>query len=112
MTVVRACDRSTAILAVGPAGILPAMGRTRCGDSAQEVIDQARRPVVPQVRHGESVPWRTGCVCYVMPRWKKHCPESVRSFVVLIKNEINNDEAKYEHADNDAGKTRENSWLF
>ena len=100
MTVVRACDRSTAILAVGPAGILPATGRTRCGDSAQEVIDQARRPVVPQA----------GCLCYVMPRWKKHCPESVRSFVVLIKNEINN--PKYEHANNDTGKTRESSWLL
>ena len=46
----------------------------------------------------------------VMPRWKKHCPESVRSFVVLMKNEINN--PKYEHADNDTGKTRESSWLL
>ena len=45
-----------------------------------------------------------------MPRWKKHCPESVRSFVVLIKNEINN--PKYEHADDDTGKTRESSWLL
>jgi hypothetical protein len=43
---------------------------------------------------------------------EKHCPESVCSFVVLIKNEINNDEAKYEHADNDTGKTRESSWLL
>ena len=43
---------------------------------------------------------------------EKTLSESVRSFVVLIKNEINNDEAKYEHADNDAGKTRESSWLF
>ena len=41
---------------------------------------------------------------------KKHCPESVRSFVVLIKNEINN--PKYEYADNDTGKTRESSWLL
>src|SRR5438309_2007025 len=41
---------------------------------------------------------------------KKHCPESVRSFVVLIKNEINN--PKYEHTDNYTGKTRESSWLL
>ncbi len=46
----------------------------------------------------------------VMPRRKKQCPGSVRSFVVLIKNEINN--PKYEHADNDTGKTRESSWLL
>src|SRR5437867_3260913 len=42
---------------------------------------------------------------------EKTLSKSVRSFVVLIKNEINNDEAKYEHADNDTGKTRESSWL-
>ena len=54
----------------------------------------ARRPVAPQA----------GCLCYVMPRWKKHCPESVRSFVVLIKNEINNDEAKYEQTGKDIEK--------
>jgi hypothetical protein len=68
----------------------------------------ARRPDAPQA----------GCLCY---KWsahsgnaalEKHCPESVRSFVVLIKNEINNDEAKYEHADNDTGKTRESSSLL
>jgi hypothetical protein len=43
---------------------------------------------------------------------EKQCPESVCSFVVLMTNEINNDEAKYEHADNDTGKTRESSWLL
>lgn len=43
---------------------------------------------------------------------EKRCPEHERSFVVLIKNEINNDEAKYEDADNDTGKTRESSWLL
>jgi hypothetical protein len=37
----------------------------------------------------------------------KHCPESARSFVVLLKNEINDEEAKYEHADNGTGKMRE-----
>jgi hypothetical protein len=42
----------------------------------------------------------------------KHCPESARSFVVLLKNEINDEEAKYEHADNDTGKTREGYWLL
>jgi len=65
-----------------------------------------RRPVAPQA----------GCLCY---KWsahsgngtlEKHCPESVCSFVVLIKNEINN--PKYEYADNDTGKTRESSWLL
>jgi len=40
------------------------------------------------------------------------CPERVRSFVVLIKNGINNEEAKYEHADNDTGKTRESYRLL
>jgi len=105
MTVARASDRSTAILAVGPAGILSATGRTRC-DSAEEVIDQARRPVAPQA----------GCMCYEWSAHRgnlaleKHCPEPVPSFVVLIKNEINN--PKYEHADNDTGKTRESSWLL
>jgi hypothetical protein len=43
---------------------------------------------------------------------EKQCPEYERSFVVLIKNEINKDEAKYEHADNDTGETRESSWLL
>src|SRR5438552_18205745 len=47
---------------------------------------------------------------HVCPR--NMCPESVCSFVVLRKNEINNEKAKYEHADNDTGKTRENSWLL
>jgi len=40
----------------------------------------------------------------------KQCPEYGRSFVMLIKNEINN--PKYEYADNDTGKTRESSWLL
>ena len=40
------------------------------------------------------------------------CPECVRSFVILMKNEINSEEAKYEHADNYTGKTRESSWLL
>jgi hypothetical protein len=39
---------------------------------------------------------------HVWPR--NMCPECVRSFVVLMKNEINNEKAKYEHADNDTGK--------
>ena len=43
---------------------------------------------------------------------EKQCPESVCSFVVLMTNEINNDEAKYEHADNDTAKTRESLWLL
>src|SRR4029453_8944729 len=42
----------------------------------------------------------------------KHCPESARSFVVLLKNEINDEEAKYEPPDNDTGKTREGYWLL
>ena len=54
MTVVRASDRSAAILAAGLVGILPATEWTRCGNSAEEVIDQARRPVAPQA----------GCPCY------------------------------------------------
>jgi hypothetical protein len=29
-----------------------------------------------------------------------------------MKNEINSDEAKYEHAVNDTGKTRQSSWLL
>jgi hypothetical protein len=29
-----------------------------------------------------------------------------------LKNEINDEEAKYEHADNDTGKTRESYWLL
>ena len=100
MTVVRACDRSTAILAVGPAGILPATGRTRCGESAEEIIDQARRPVAPQA----------GCLCYEWsahrgnPALGKHCPESVPSFVVLIKNEISDEGAKYEYTDDNIEK--------
>ena len=40
------------------------------------------------------------------------CPECVRSFVILMKNEINSEEAKYEHTDNYTGKTRESSWLL
>ena len=40
------------------------------------------------------------------------CPECVRSFVILMKNEINSEEAKYEHADNNTGKTGESSWLL
>ena len=40
----------------------------------------------------------------------KQCPESARSFVMLIKNEINN--PKYEYADNDTGKTCESSCLL
>jgi len=96
----RARDWSAAILAVGPAGILPATGRTRCGESAEEVIDQARRPVAPQA----------GCLCY---EWsahhgngalEKHCPESVCSFVALIKNEISDEGAKYEHTGKDIEK--------
>jgi hypothetical protein len=35
---------------------------------------------------------------------EKHCPEPVPLFVVLIKNEINNDDAKYEHTGNDIEK--------
>ena len=53
---------------------------------------------------------RSGAPTVVMPRWKKHCPKSVCSFVVLMKNEINN--LKYEHGDDDSGKTRESSWLL
>src|SRR5213076_1225719 len=40
------------------------------------------------------------------------CPECVRSFVILMKNEINSEETKYEHADNNTGKTGESSWLL
>src|SRR5207247_10579236 len=40
------------------------------------------------------------------------CPECVRSFVILMKNEINSEETKYEHTDNYTGKTRESSWLL
>jgi hypothetical protein len=37
--------------------------------------------------------------------WPRNiCPECVRSFVVLLKNEFNNGEAKYEHTGNDIGK--------
>jgi 1-acyl-sn-glycerol-3-phosphate acyltransferase len=39
-------------------------------------IDRARRPVAPQVRHGESVQWRTRCLCYVVGIW--------RAFAVLF----------------------------
>src|SRR5437868_9391463 len=60
--------------------------------------------------HGQDARATSGAPTEVIPRWKKHCPESVRSFVVLIKNEINN--PKYEHANNDTGKTRESSWLL
>ena len=35
---------------------------------------------------------------------KKHCPESVRSFVVLIKNEISGEGAKYEQTSKDIEK--------
>jgi len=100
MTVARASDRSVAILAAGPAGILPATGRTRRNDFAEEVIDQARRPVAPQA----------GCPCY---EWSAHrgdatlekrCPEYLPSFVVLIKNEISNEWAKYEHRGKDIGR--------
>jgi hypothetical protein len=84
MTVVRASDRSAAILAVGPAGILPAMGRTRCGEPGEEVIDQARRPVAPTARMRVLRVERPPCNAAL----EKHCPESVSSFVVLIKNEV------------------------
>ena len=40
------------------------------------------------------------------------CPEGARSFVVLLKNKFNNEEAKYEHTDSNIGKTRESSWLL
>jgi len=40
------------------------------------------------------------------------CPESVPSFVVVLKNEINNEEAKYGHTDNDVGKTLEDKSLL
>src|SRR2546430_9396280 len=60
--------------------------------------------------HRQDARATSGAPTEVIPRWKKHCPESVRSFVVLIKNEINN--PKYEYADNDTGKTRESSWLL
>ena len=44
--------------------------------------------------------------------WSRNmCPKCACSFVVLLKNKFNN-EAKYEHADNDTGKTRESSWLL
>src|SRR5439155_21771862 len=74
-----------------------------------------------KVREGEAPGRPTGSPRRIRPvadrmlrnrALEKHCPESERSFVVLIKNEINNDEAKYEYADNDTGKTRESSWLF
>ena len=32
--------------------------------------NQARRPVALQVRHGESVQWRTGCLCYLIGIWR------------------------------------------
>jgi hypothetical protein len=35
---------------------------------------------------------------------EKRCPESVRSFVVLIKNEISDEAAKYEHTGKDIEK--------
>src|SRR5438128_11562931 len=48
-----------------------------------------------------------------MHAWRRNmCPECARSFVVLLKNKFNNEHAKYEHTDNDTGKTRESSWLL
>ena len=47
------------------------------------------------------------------PKWSAHsdnaalekqCPESVCSFVVLIKNEISDEGAKYEHTGKDSEK--------
>jgi hypothetical protein len=38
------------------------------------------------------------------PALEKHCPESVPSFVVLTKNEISDEGAKYEHAGKDIEK--------
>jgi hypothetical protein len=35
---------------------------------------------------------------------EKHCPESVCSFVVLIKNEIDNEDVKYERTGKDIEK--------
>jgi hypothetical protein len=35
---------------------------------------------------------------------EEHCPEAVPSFVVLTKNEISDERAKYEHAASDIGK--------
>jgi hypothetical protein len=61
---------------------------------------KASRPVAPQA----------GCLCYEWsahcgnPALEKHCPEPVPLFVILIKNEINNDEAKHEHTGDDIGK--------
>jgi len=44
--------------------------------SCLPLTHQARRPVAPQVRHGESVPWRTRCLCYLLGIW--------RAFAVLF----------------------------
>src|SRR3989440_12946717 len=45
------------------------------------------------------------CACHRSPKkCAKRCPECLRSFVVLIKNELNNGRQKYEDTDN--GKNR------
>jgi hypothetical protein len=63
----------------------------------EKAINQARRPIAPQA----------GCLCYdwsatvVIPPWENIVPEPVPLFVVLIKNEISDEGAKYEHTSKD-----------